>query len=82
MNNPIFIIARLTFREAIRRRIVQAGLVLGVLFLIVFNIGFHLFTGQIYPLYASCKAAMSNFFILRNALVTHAIFFSSLSLSL
>ena len=49
MNNPIFIIARLTFREAIRRRIVQAGLVLGVLFLIVFNIGFHLFTGQIYP---------------------------------
>jgi Cu-processing system permease protein len=46
--NPIFIIARLTFREAIRRRIVQAGLVLGVLFLIIFNIGFHLFTGQIY----------------------------------
>jgi Cu-processing system permease protein len=49
VNNPIFIIALLTFREAIRRRIVQAGLVLGVLFLMVFNIGFHIFTGQIYP---------------------------------
>jgi ABC-type transport system involved in multi-copper enzyme maturation permease subunit len=48
-NHPILIIARLTFREAIRRRIVQAGLVLGVLFLIIFSIGFHIFTGQIYP---------------------------------
>jgi Cu-processing system permease protein len=48
VNNPIFIIARLTFREAIRRRIVQAGLALGILFLIIFSIGFHLFTSQIY----------------------------------
>ncbi len=49
VSNPIFVLARLTFREAIRRRIVQAGLVLGFLFLVIFSIGFHLFTGQIYP---------------------------------
>lgn len=40
--NKISVIARMTFREAIRRRIVLTGLVLGVLFLIVFSIGFHM----------------------------------------
>jgi ABC-type transport system involved in multi-copper enzyme maturation permease subunit len=38
----IWILARMTFREAIRRRIVLTGLVLGVLFLIIFSIGFHM----------------------------------------
>jgi Cu-processing system permease protein len=38
----IWILARMTFREAIRRRIVLTGLVLGLLFLTVFNIGFRL----------------------------------------
>jgi len=38
----IWILARMTFREAIRRRIVLTGLVLGVIFLIVFSIGFHM----------------------------------------
>jgi Cu-processing system permease protein len=47
MNIPAIIIARLTFREATRRRIVQAGLVLGLLFLLVFGIGFHFFTTSI-----------------------------------
>jgi Cu-processing system permease protein len=47
MNKPAMIIARLTFREATRRRIVQAGLVLGLLFLLVFGIGFHFFTTSI-----------------------------------
>lgn len=36
-----FVIARLTFREAARRRILLAGLVLGIAFLIVFSVGFH-----------------------------------------
>ena len=38
----IWIIARMTFREAIRRRIVLTGLVLGVAFLVIFSIGFHM----------------------------------------
>jgi ABC-type transport system involved in multi-copper enzyme maturation permease subunit len=41
------IIARMTFREAIRRRIVLTGLVLGVLFLVLFSIGFHMIYGAI-----------------------------------
>jgi ABC-type transport system involved in multi-copper enzyme maturation permease subunit len=47
MNQPIFVITRLTLREATRRRIVQAGLVLGVFFLVVFSIAFRLFTGEV-----------------------------------
>lgn len=35
------IIAHLTFREAARRRILLAALVLGILFLIVYGLGFH-----------------------------------------
>lgn len=38
----ISILARMTFREAVRRRIVLTGLVLGLLFLAVFSIGFRL----------------------------------------
>ncbi len=38
----IWILARMTFREAIRRRIVLTGLALGLVFLTVFNIGFRL----------------------------------------
>jgi Cu-processing system permease protein len=41
MNN-ISIIARLTFREAIRRRIVLTGLILGLIFLVIFSIGFRM----------------------------------------
>jgi len=40
--NKIWIITRMTFREAIRRRIVLTGLVLGVLFLILFSFGFRI----------------------------------------
>jgi Cu-processing system permease protein len=36
----IWIITRMTFREAIRRRIVLVGLVLGLFFLTVFSVGF------------------------------------------
>ena len=45
--STISIIARLTFREAIRRRIMLAGLVLGVAFVIIYSIGIHFIFGQI-----------------------------------
>jgi ABC-type transport system involved in multi-copper enzyme maturation permease subunit len=38
----VIVLAHATFQEAIRRRIVLTGLVLGVCFLIVYSIGFHL----------------------------------------
>lgn len=41
-------LARMTFREAIRRRMVLTGLVLGVCFLIIFSIGFHMISTAAY----------------------------------
>ena len=43
----ILILARMTFREAIRRRIALTGLVLGVLFLILFSIGLRMISTEI-----------------------------------
>ncbi|MGB8212257.1 MAG: ABC transporter permease subunit [Anaerolineales bacterium] len=40
--NAIFILARMTFVQAVRRRIVLTGLLLGLCFLVVFSIGFHM----------------------------------------
>ena len=45
--SAISIIARLTFREAIRRRIMLAGLVLGIAFVILYSIGTHFIFEQI-----------------------------------
>ena len=45
--SAISIIARLTFREAIRRRIMLAGLVMGIAFVILYSIGTHFIFGQI-----------------------------------
>jgi ABC-type transport system involved in multi-copper enzyme maturation permease subunit len=39
--NPIWVITRLTFREAIRRKIVLAALLLGVAFLVIYDLGFY-----------------------------------------
>jgi ABC-type transport system involved in multi-copper enzyme maturation permease subunit len=39
-------IARLTFREAARRRILLAGLILGLLFLAIYGLGFHFIIGE------------------------------------
>jgi ABC-type transport system involved in multi-copper enzyme maturation permease subunit len=39
--SSIWILARMTFREAIRRRIVLTGLLLGLAFLVIFSVGFH-----------------------------------------
>lgn len=43
----IWILARMTFLEAIRRRIVLTGLVLGMLFLIIFSIGFRMISNEV-----------------------------------
>ena len=43
----IGVLARMTFQEAIRRRIVLTGLILGILFLIVFSIGSHMISIEI-----------------------------------
>jgi len=45
--SAISIIARLTFREAIRRRIMLAGLVLGIAFVLIYSVGTHFIFGQI-----------------------------------
>ena len=37
----IWTLARLTFREALRRRIVLTGVILGLVFLTIFSVGFH-----------------------------------------
>jgi ABC-type transport system involved in multi-copper enzyme maturation permease subunit len=39
--SPIWILTRLTFREAMRRKIMLAGLILGISFLVIFSLGFH-----------------------------------------
>ncbi len=46
----IFTLAQMTFREAIRRRIVLTGLLLGICFLLIYSIGFHY-------IYTSIRAA-------------------------
>ncbi len=43
----IWTLARMTFREAIRRRIVLTGLLLGVCFLVIYSIGFHYIIGSV-----------------------------------
>src|SRR5687768_14633304 len=45
--NSIGVLARMTFQEAVRRRIVLTGLILGVLFLIIFSIGSHMISMEI-----------------------------------
>ena len=43
----IWILTQMTFREAVRRRIVLTGLVLGFSFLVIYSIGFHFIIGQV-----------------------------------
>lgn len=45
--NTILVIARLTYREAIRRKIVLAALVLGLAFLLLYGLGFHFIQREI-----------------------------------
>ena len=44
---PIWIITKMTFREAIRKRVVLTGLALGICFVAVFSLGFFMVTSQI-----------------------------------
>jgi ABC-2 type transport system permease protein len=46
---PFLIIARLTFIEAIRRRILLAAFILGTAFMFLYAIGFDLIRGQVMP---------------------------------
>jgi ABC-type transport system involved in multi-copper enzyme maturation permease subunit len=55
----IWILSRMTFREALRRRIVLMGLVLGVLFLIVYSVGFHMIYGSMSQEGVQAGAAMA-----------------------
>lgn len=43
----VWILARMTFREAVRRRIVLTGLLLGICFLILYSIGLHFILNQV-----------------------------------
>ncbi len=45
--NPILILTRLTLREATRRKIVLAAFIVGLGFLLVYSIGFHIITTQV-----------------------------------
>lgn len=45
-NMPIFIISRLTFLEAVRRKIAVAAFLLGVAFLILYGVGFYFITQE------------------------------------
>ena len=53
MRNTL-VLANMTFREAIRRRIVLTGLLLGICFLVIYSIGFHFIENQVH---ASERAA-------------------------
>lgn len=44
---PAIVILRLTILEAVRRRILAAALALGIVFLIVFGVGFHFISGEL-----------------------------------
>ena len=52
----IWILTRMTFHEAIRRRIVATGLILGVCFLVIYSVGFHF----IYATATSAEFAAQN----------------------
>jgi ABC-2 type transport system permease protein len=45
--NAVWILTKLTFREAMRRRIMLAGLVLGISFLLIYSIGLHFILTQV-----------------------------------
>jgi ABC-type transport system involved in multi-copper enzyme maturation permease subunit len=45
--SAIWIISKMTFREAIRKRIVLTGLALGICFLLVFSLGFHVIMTEV-----------------------------------
>lgn len=55
--SPVWVITRLTLLEASRRRILQAAIVLGVLFLGLFSLGFYFMRGTVETAAASAPAS-------------------------
>ena len=51
--SAMFVLAKLTFREAIRRRILLAGFALGISFLLIYSIGLHFILIQVRNVAAS-----------------------------
>jgi len=45
--NAIWTLTKLTFREAMRRRIMLAGLVLGIAFIVIYSLGLHFIINQL-----------------------------------
>ncbi len=58
--NSILIIARLTFREAIRRKIVLAALILGIAFLVIYDLGFYFIQRDLHSSFRSPSAQVQN----------------------
>ena len=56
----IWTLARMTFREAIRRRIVLTGVVLGLVFLVVFSVGFHFVYASAFAEAPTAEEALNN----------------------
>lgn len=65
-------IARLTFAEAARRRILLAALILGLLFLVVYGLGFHYVMADIETGFAPSRALELN--EIRNFLLTAGLY--------
>ena len=56
----IWVLTQMTFREAIRRRIVLTGLVLGLCFLIIYSLGFHFIISQVRTVASSVQSDVPN----------------------
>ncbi|MBE0697961.1 MAG: ABC transporter permease subunit, partial [Anaerolineaceae bacterium] len=73
--NPMIVIARLTFQEAIRRKIVLAALLLGIAFLVIFDLGFYFiqrdFTANAYAPPARVRNEAFNFLALAGMYVVN-----------
>jgi len=73
--NSILIIARLTFREAVRRKIVLAALLLGIAFLVIYDLGFYFiqqdFNNSIRPSPERVQDEAYNFLVLAGMYVVN-----------
>lgn len=73
--NSILVIARLTFREAIRRKIVLAALLLGMAFLVIYSLGFYFiqkdFNNSFHPTPERVQNEAHNFLVLAGMYVVN-----------
>jgi ABC-type transport system involved in multi-copper enzyme maturation permease subunit len=78
----IWTLARMTYRETLRRRIVLTGLILGLCFLVVFSIGFHFTYASFYvspdrTIYRIVRSEATNMLLLAGL---YAVSFLSLAM--